>query len=243
MKRKIKRKLQKYKRIEIAKKINVWAVVAIVGVLAGAVVVWRVGVFNVKQIEIQNCESTQEDKLRQDLEAKTAGELIFKINPSKLREEIIGSGEYPYVEDLTIEKYLPSKIVVKLTEKEVLICLKGKGVVDTGGGIIEGAECPELVQTFDSTSEEIDVEQINAAKELKTSLIDKQYGIKSVKLQEFGVVEMKDNHGVAGVFSTKSERSIQDQLELYDYVYSAYQSRRPSQIDVRFDKVVVKYAQ
>lgn len=220
-----------------------WIPLVVVFPILLGIWIWKYEVFNVRIVEVSGCEYSSADELRENIGGKVLGQSIFKVSLSSIEEEIYATDNSEYIKGVYIEKYLPSRIGIMVEERKPLVCLAGKGVVDVEGVLFSEGECPWHLERFITKVEEIDLDQISAGMLIKETLVKNGHVVDEIRLEKFGGVAAKIRPGVYIKFSINSERSIENQVVLFEYVYNGLRGRRVAEIDVRFDKAVVKYAQ
>lgn len=232
-------------RSRIRSRIKWWIVPVVVLPVAAVVLIWKMQVFSVGEIEIQGSNYTDPQMIRSHVEPMVLGISIFNAKPSDIRNSILNGADHPYISDIHVEKILPGKIVVKVTERAPLVCLEGVGVVDTAGDVFIEGECSGSVDRFFTSADEVDLEQIKVAYEIKAALIESGVLVKRVELRAYqgirvGIAVGASVDGAQVEFSMRSERTIGEQLGLLFGVLPSLEGRPVEGIDVRFDKAVVK---
>lgn len=106
--------------------------------------------FQVKEIRFEGIEQTERSKL-EEIAAKYKGKNIYTLNLDKFEEDV--SGLSVYIKEVHAEKYLPSKIVVKVTErypKVVYVNFNGVLLIDKDNYVVASP----INQSINFTDEE-----------------------------------------------------------------------------------------
>jgi len=208
------------------------------------VVAWRYGVFNIHEVVVEGCVRTSDDSLEQRLDESLLDELIFAVTSKEVEGEVLGASDFPYVETVTVEKALPDKVVVRITEKTPYVCLLGLGTIDAEGSVILGNDCDASVPSIVLQAKEVDVNQIGAALRIKAALTQQLFPVDSVTLLDYGDIIIGSGN-LDGYFSLNAPRSVDAQSSMFLEIYNSNlnQDRRLVEIDVRFDKAYTERAQ
>uniref|UniRef100_A0A7C5YXC6 FtsQ-type POTRA domain-containing protein n=1 Tax=candidate division CPR3 bacterium TaxID=2268181 RepID=A0A7C5YXC6_UNCC3 len=211
----------------------------------------KAGVFNVKKVIVEGCEATSCNDVASQIEKDILNKIIFTVKVSELKNSLLSSG---YYSNVSVEKLLPSTMKIKVKEFSVRFCLydeESEIQVDENGHRLKAfPNCPPTASRFRYSvesvkkAEQVDISQLKSAEIVRNYLLSKEMGVREVEIKAFGVIELNFEGELKGIFSSQSKRDIETQAVLFYEVYKAIakEGKHLSSIDVRFDKVVVKYA-
>lgn len=211
--------------------------------IALLVAAWQYGVFDIHEIALRGGVRTDEAALSEKLDSVFLGRLIFEVSSREIELEVLDSKEFPYIDKITIEKVLPDKVVVGLTEKVPYVCLLGLGTVDSAGSVILEEECDTSVPSLILEADEVNVDQVGAALIIKAALTQAYFPVSAVTLMNYGDILITSGN-LQCWFSISSTHTIDSQVALVLQIYASDLNRDGTliKIDVRFDKAYTERA-
>lgn len=221
-----------------------------VALVAGMVFFFRSEFWKIRKIECQQNGDSCTPEIWSELTSLTFGKNIIFLRTNSVIGEILD--EEPTLKEVKIKKKLPDKLIFELKEREGVVALgfeTGEDfyIVDNEGVLLAKTKSSDLplillkepvgLNIGEKIEEEEIIQAINFLTSLRLNLFEPKLGriVSSQTLE----IWLKEN--VVVLFSLKKEAEIQlDSLQLI-FSRAKIEGKTTRQIDLRFDKPVVKY--
>jgi len=206
----------------------------------------RSDIFQVKALEFELEEVSDEALVRQRVMEEVMGRSIFFLNASKVEDSI--KSDFPTIKEVTLEKRLPDKLVIRISVRVPLAVVEDKDgdrfQVDQGGFLFkesgqENLPVIKLGVDFDGAVG-LSVSDKGVCSYLETLDLatQKGFGVRAIYLNSTSIELRLDGT----VVWLSAEAEISSQLELLTNLLQRYKlgGTTPKSVDLRFSRPVVR---
>lgn len=206
----------------------------------------RSDIFQVKALEFEFEEVSDEALVRQRITEEVISRSIFFLDPSKVEQKI--KDDFPTIRAISLEKKLPDRLLIQVAVRVPLAIVEDGGknhfLVD-GEGLLfrqaSGEELPVIKLGEDFAGEVgFQISEQGVTSYLETLGLAEQKGLKTVAIfLRSTTVELRLKKTVVWL---DVEKGITAQMELLTQLLQRYKlsGRTPKSVDLRFSRPVVR---
>jgi len=243
--------------------ISLWKIFSLLTLLLALLCIYlalRTDIFLLKKIHLEDeISPSLKGKLQKLIQDKVEGESIFFLSLEELKKEVLTN--FPEVKDIFIKKTLPNQLLIKIVERKPVAILqttklatasgtfpKNYFLVDNEGFVFAKTATfsglpllylPDEEKLF--VGKKINQKGVKTAGKIITLLEEKGISVEKVFLPSPGKIEVLLKEKIKTIFTSQKDPSLQ--VTSLQIILSSLrmEGKVPKEVDLRFERPVVKF--